>query len=338
MNILSWNKPQLERLAGKPGRLPHALLIHGRQGIGKVSFACGLAQSLLCESPSAGLACGRCAACGWFESSNHPDFRLIEPGGLTAAEEEEQGAGKGSARILIEQIRELADFINVSSHRGGPKVVLIQPAEALNVNAANALLKNLEEPPAGTLFLLVAHRIHFLLPTIRSRCQQIALAAPEPAAAIDWLRAQGAEDPALVLAHTGNSPLLARELAEREYWQQRDSFLAHIAVPGFDALAAAEQVSGYAVRDIAGWLQKWTFDLIFQKYLGKVRYNPDRAAAISMLAAQIDPLRVLHFHREVLRLQRVIDHPLNPRLLIEQLLLDYAGALSTGATAGNRAF
>jgi DNA polymerase-3 subunit delta' len=124
--------------------------------------------------------------------------------------------------------------------------------------------------------------------------------------------------------------LLAQQLTEREeYWQQRDSFLEHIAVPGFDALAAAEEVCGFAVRDIVGWLQKWTFDLVFQKFLGKVRYNPDRAAAISALAARVDPLTVLRFHREVLRLQRVIDHPLNPRLLIEQLLLDYAGALDT---------
>jgi DNA polymerase-3 subunit delta' len=276
------------------------------------------------------MACTSCPACGWFESANHPDFRLVEPGHETEREEEEQGAAKGSARILIEQIRELADFINVSSHRGGPKVVVIQPAEALNANAANALLKNLEEPPPGTFFLLATHRPHFLLPTIRSRCQQIALAAPEPEAAIAWLRAQGARDPALALAQTGNAPLLAQQLTEREeYWQQRDSFLEHIAVPGFDALAAAEEVCGFAVRDIVGWLQKWTFDLVFQKFLGKVRYNPDRAAAISALAARVDPLTVLRFHREVLRLQRVIDHPLNPRLLIEQLLLDYAGALDT---------
>jgi DNA polymerase III subunit delta' len=329
MNVLPWHEQELKRVLRARTRLPHALLIHGRQGIGKLAFVLSLARSLLCESPRADMACTNCPACGWFESSNHPDFRLIEPASETERGAEEEGATKGSARILIEQIRELADFVNVSSHRGGLKVVIIQPAEALNANAANALLKNLEEPPPGTVFLLVAHRPHFLLPTIRSRCQQIALAAPEPAAAIAWLHAQGTRDPALALAQTGNAPLLAQQLTEREYWQQRDSFLAHIAVPGFDALAAAEEICDFAVRDVVGWLQKWTFDLIFQKFLGKVRYNPDRAAAISTLAARIDPLRVLRFHREVLRLQRVIDHPLNPRLLIEQLLLDYAGTLNT---------
>ncbi|HET6493290.1 MAG TPA: DNA polymerase III subunit delta' [Burkholderiales bacterium] len=334
MTVFPWNRPALERLTNI--RLPHALLIHGPQGVGKLSLAQNLAQSLLCESPTGGMACERCPACGWFESSSHPDFRLLEPGNLAESENEEQGPNKGSARILIEQIRGLTDFINLSSHRGGRKVILIQPAEALNANAANALLKNLEEPPADTYFLLVAHRIHFLLPTIRSRCQQIALTAPEPEAAIEWLQTQGMPDPALALAHTGNAPLLARDLAERQYWQQREAFLEQIAAPGFNALAAAEEVCDYAIRDIVSWLQKWTFDLVFQKILGKVRYNPDHAATLSALAARIDPLSVLRFHREVLRLQRVIDHPLHPRLLVEQLLIDYAGALNTGAAAGNR--
>jgi len=160
MNVLPWHKTELERLIGGKGRLPHALLMHGRQGIGKLLFARALAQSLLCENPaSSGLACGRCAACGWFDSANHPDFRLIEPASLTEPTEDEDGREKkASLQIIIEQIRELADFINISSHRGGPKVVLIHPAEALNPHAANALLKSLEEPPAGVHFLMVAHR------------------------------------------------------------------------------------------------------------------------------------------------------------------------------------
>lgn len=336
MNLLPWHRSPFERLISTRAQLPHALLIHGRQGIGKLLFARSLAQSLLCEAPTgAGVACERCPACGWFESSNHPDFRLIEPGSLAESEEDESAPDKGSTQILIEQIRELPDFINISSHRGGAKVVLIQPAEALNVNASNALLKNLEEPPPDTFFLLVAHRVHYLLPTIRSRCRQMALPGPEPEAAIEWLRAQGVQDAALALAQTGNSPLLAQQLAGREYWEQRDSFLTHIADRKFDALSVAEQIRDYPVYDVVGWLQKWTFDLVFEKFLGKVRYNPDYAAAITALAAHIEPVGVLRFHRGLVRLQRVIHHPLNPRLLLEQLLLDYAAALESGTAADN---
>lgn len=339
MKPYSWHQSQFERLLGEAPRLPHALLIHGREGIGKLQFALSAAQALLCESPgTARAACENCPACAWFEAGNHPDFRRIEPEILAAEprEDEEEG-GKGSTRILIDQIRQLPDFINVTSHRGGSKVVLIHPAEALNVNAANALLKNLEEPPAGTIFLLVSHRSHFLLPTVRSRCQQIALPAPEAAEATTWLHAQGVPDATLALAQAGGAPLLAQQLIEPEYWQRRDSFLARVADRGFDALSMAEEIRDYPVRDVVTWLQKWTFDLLFDKFLGKIRYNPDRAAAISALAAQLEPLAALRFHRAVVSLQRVVDHPLNPRLLFEQLLLDYSAMLQSGARDADQA-
>lgn len=332
MNVLPWHKTELERLLGSKGRLPHALLLHGRQGIGKLLFARALAQSLLCENPaSSGWACSRCAACGWFDSANHPDFRLIEPASLTERTEDEEGREKkASLQIIIEQIRELPDFIHISSHRGGAKVILIHPAEALNINAANALLKSLEEPPAGAHFLLVAHRVHHLLPTIKSRCQRVALAGPKPEAAFEWLRAQGIADPALALAQTGNSPLLSQQLAGQDYWQQRDFLLQRIAEPTFDPLLVAEQIRDYPVQHVVNWLQKWTFDLISQKSLAKVRYNPDYATQITALSARIEPLSALRLHRETVRLQRVINHPLNPRLFVEQLLLDYARLLETG--------
>ena len=328
MNVLPWHKIELERLAGGKGRLPHALLVYGRHGIGKLLFARALAQALLCENPvSSGVACDRCSACGWFNSGNHPDFRLIEP----RSEDEEGGEKKESVQIKIGQIRELADFINLSSHRGGPKVILIHPAEALNISAATGLLKSLEEPPAGTHFLLVAHRIHYLPPTIKSRCRQLVLLGPEPEAAIQWLRDQGVPEPALALAQTGNSPLLAQQLAGQDYWQQRDFLLHRIAERTFDPLMVAEQIRDYPVQHVVNWLQKWTFDLIFQKSLGKVRYNPDYAAQLTALSARIEPLSVLRFHRETVRLQRVINHPLNPRLFLERLLFDYGSLLEAGA-------
>jgi DNA polymerase-3 subunit delta' len=332
-SALPWHEAQFRRLVEERDRLPHALLVHGPQGTGKVAFARALAKSLLCEFHESDAGCGRCAGCGWFESGTHPDFRMIEPAALADIEQEEQGAGKASTRILIEQIRALADFVNISSHRGGAKAVVIHPAEALNVNAANALLKNLEEPPEGTFFILVAHRIHFLLATLRSRCRQIVLPMPAPESAVAWLAAQGVREPALALAHTGNAPLLAQELEEREYWQQRDAFLAQVAVRRFDPLAAAEHICDYPLRDVVSWLQKWTFDLVLQRHLGKVRYNPDRVTAIAALAVQMEPLAMLRFHRHTLALQGVIDHPLNPRLLVEQLLLDYSRALTGGTTA-----
>lgn len=331
--VLPWHEPELRHALEHRSRVPHAILLHGREGIGKLRFARALAQSLLCESPRDELACGICSACGWFGSGNHPDFRLVEPAALTEADDEGEGAAKSSARILIEQIRDLTDFINVSSHRGGAKVALIHPAEALNVNAANALLKNLEEPPPGTHFVLVAHRVQFLLPTIRSRCRHLAPGVPAPEMAAKWLREQGVRDPELALAHTGGAPLLAHSLDGHDYWQRREVLLEQIAVRRFDPLAAADQLYDQPLREILASLQKWTFDLVLHKCLGRVRYNPDRSQALATLAAHADALKVLRFHRELLKLQRVIDHPLNPRLLLEQLLLDYAAAVGAAGHA-----
>ncbi|HUX25456.1 MAG TPA: DNA polymerase III subunit delta', partial [Burkholderiales bacterium] len=164
-------------------KLPHALLFHGRAGIGKLHLAQVLAQSLLCENRSdIGLACGTCPACAWFTSGNHPDFRLVQPEVLAPAQEDgeageggEEGKKKPSKQIKIEQIRALSDFLNVGSHRNGYRVVLIYPAESMNPGSANALLKSLEEPSSGVVFLLISHQPSKLLATVRSRCHALVL-------------------------------------------------------------------------------------------------------------------------------------------------------------------
>lgn len=324
--MLPWHKVEFERLLAHKAELPHAILLRGQQGIGKMVFARSLAQALLCETPGPShAACGACAACHWFLAGSHPDFRQIEPESLAERIAEEQGSDKkASLQIGVETIRQLHDFINISSHRNGLKVIVIHPAEALNVNAANALLKNLEEPPAHTHFLLVSHRSHALLPTIKSRCRQLTLPAPEQRLALEWLKSQGAAEPELGLAQTGNSPLLAMQLEGQDYWQTRDIFLKHIGDTRFDALAVAEQVKDYPVQHVVSWLQKWTYDLAARKFLGSVRYNPDHEAALAAAAKQANGLQILRFHREMVRLQRIVNHPLNARLFIEQLLLTYA--------------
>ncbi|MBI4195432.1 MAG: DNA polymerase III subunit delta' [Betaproteobacteria bacterium] len=307
------------------------MLIHGRRGIGKLAFAISCAEALLCEAPTgSGIPCGECTACKWLASGNHPDFRLVELQKVVEPAEENGTAKKAAVQITIDQIRMLPDFINVSSHRGGPKVILLHPAEALNVNAANALLKSLEEPPPGTFFILVSHRVHYLLPTVRSRCQELALPGPAANIAEEWLQGEGVTEPALALAQTGNAPLLARELAVQDFWQQRKILLQHISGACFDALQAAEQIRDYPLEHVVSWLQKWTFDLIFQKFLGTIRYNPDYGPVIRSLSQKIDTLGLLRFHQATVRLQAMIHHPLNPRLVLERLLLDYADLIEPG--------
>jgi DNA polymerase-3 subunit delta' len=331
-----WHTRPFETLLARRDRLPHALLLRGREGIGKLAFAEAVARALLCESLQAGgRACGHCASCAWMEQGGHPDFRRLAPESVSAPADAEEGSEKKpSEQIQIGQVRDIGDFIVMTSHRSGAKVVLIHPAEALNASAANALLKSLEEPPPRTYFLLVAHRWHQLLPTIRSRCEQIVLAAPSHAEAHDWLGRQKLRDADLALAQAGGAPLLAVALDD-DYWRQRSALLTAIARPGFDPLSTAEQLRETAPALIVGSLQKWAFDLVIHKVTGRVRYNPDLTEAIAAAAAQLDLIEALRFQRYMVRLQRIVSHPLNARLFLEQLLLAYAALLrrSRGALA-----
>ena len=327
--IYPWHKSEFEELLERRGQLPHALLMRGPQGIGKLAFAEAMSHALLCESPgSDGSACGRCTACGWMGQGSHPDFRRLEPEALAVSRDaEERGEKKKpSEEIRVEQVRGIEDFIQVTSHRGGAKVVLIHPAETLNANAANALLKNLEEPPPRTYFLLVANRWHQLLPTIKSRCQQIALPQPSAEAARGWLKEEGLRDPDLALAQAGNAPLLALQFDE-DYWSQRERFLKSIIGRNFDALGVAEQLRDHAPALVVGWLQRWAFDLVSHRATGSIRYNPDFSDAIAAIAGKLAPVEAMRFQRHVVRLQRIVHHPLNARLFFEQLMLTYAALL-----------
>ena len=165
--------------------------------------------------------CDKCDACRWFLAGNHPDFRRLEPEALakepadTGEEPKARKTKQPSIEIKVDQVRELADFVYIGSHRGKLRVALVHPAEHMNENAANALLKGLEEPPPGAIFILVSHRPAQLLPTIRSRCVSIPVPIPPREAALGWLAKEGVKDAARWLAYAGGAPLRAVDYAER---------------------------------------------------------------------------------------------------------------------------
>lgn len=332
-----WFKSELSQLLRQQDRLSHAMLLKGPRGIGKQVFGMALAQGLLCEQPApGGAACGHCSACSWFASGAHPDFRILVPATENeAGPEAEEGSKKTKASpwISIEQVRELHDFIHVSSHRGGRKVILVCPAEALNVNAANALLKNLEEPPARTHFILVSHRPHRLPRTIISRCRQLSLGLPDPAAALSWLREQGVAEPEVALAQCSGAPLLALAASEGKELVERRDVLRLVADPDFDPLAVAEALRDLPLERFIGWMQKWTHDIVSQRMLGSIRYNPDMARELAIVARRVDSLDALRLHRKLVREQRTIHHPLNTRLYIESVLVAYAAVVDPARRA-----
>lgn len=332
ITVYPWQQAAWRSVLERKQRLPHALLIKGREGIGKLEFARKLAQSLACEAPEAdGAACGHCQSCRWFAIGGHPDYRELVPEVLRPGEPEAGGGRekKPSEQIPVDDVRGLQDFINLSAHRPGGKTIVFYPAETLNVSAANALLKNLEEPPPDTRFLLVSHRPSYLPATIISRCQQIALPTPRVGEAEQWLRENGVAEPELSLAQTGNAPFAALKLGADEFWIQRKKVLDALALPGFDAIALAEQIRDFPPARLLGWLQRWSYDLLLAKLAGRVRYNPDFEAAAGKLAAQLRAIDIARFHRTVVGWQRNVNHPLNARLFIEEMLLSYA-ALARG--------
>lgn len=181
-------------------RLPHALLVAGPGGTGEREFAVRAAQALLCSAPE-DTPCGTCPACRQFAAGTHPDAIRVEP-------------PEADKAIPVDMVRALVARLGLTGR--GRKVALIDPAEAMNANAANSLLKTLEEPPGDSVLLLVSMRPGRLPATVRSRCQRITFGLPEPETACAWLDGQGVADAVTWLARAGGAPLLARELAGRE--------------------------------------------------------------------------------------------------------------------------
>lgn len=332
---LPWQSEQWQQLMQMRERFPHAVLLHGPQGIGKTLFAESLAQSLLCETPLPdGHACGNCLACGWFAQYAHPDYRRVRPENLDeagAAEESQEGSKSAKAEksaskeIKIEQIRALADFMNVSTHRRGRRVVLLYPAEALNAVASNALLKTLEEPPPETVFIMVSHNIDRLLPTILSRCRKLPMALPDAAQALAWLQAQGVADAQSWLAEQGGAPLAALAQAQGGSREAVETLLAHLARPAPDAaLKTAEQLQKSSPAEVVSWLQRWLYDVFAVKFSGKIRYYPKHRREIDALAARADTLKLLAVMKTMNDRRAVADHPLSAKLFIEDMLLDYS--------------
>ena len=245
-----WQKAQwqlLDDLAERE-RLPHALLLAGPEYVGKQLFATALAARLMCDSPLAGFACGSCKQCLLFKVGNHPDFLRVEP--------EEPGKA-----IRIDPVRELGQFLGKTAMQSGRKVVVINPAEAMNQNAANALLKNLEEPARDTYIILVSHELSRLPATVRSRCRKVTFSQPSHDETSHWIaRVTGkSEGLAELMEYAAGRPLLALKLLESDLLQQRQAFeqiLDDVGSGALKPLSAAEKCVNAPAVMAVDWLYK----------------------------------------------------------------------------------
>jgi DNA polymerase-3 subunit delta' len=337
--IYPWQAEAWRQLQQLRPRMPHAILFHGAAGTGKSDFIEAFAQALLCENVLAGgVACGACASCGWFSQHNHPDYRRVRPEAL----EDEPGSGDDEAgegddtkkskaapktpskEIKIEQIRALADFMNISTHRQGLRVVVLYPAEALNTPASNALLKTLEEPPPGTVFLLASNSLDRLLPTILSRCRKFALPMPAHDQALAWLKDQGLNDADSWLREQGGAPLAALAQSEGGNREELDTLLQMLARPSVDgALKTAEKLSKTPLVNLVAWQQRWLYDMFSYQQAGIVRYYPRYQKDLAALAGKVHTAALLRAIKGANERRIVASHPLSAKLFVEHMLLEY---------------
>lgn len=333
--FLPWQLESARKWLGQRERFAHAWLIHGLPGIGKRQFAMASAASLLCESPAHGLACGQCAACQWLLAGNHPDLRRIRPEALALEEgaaaspdadgETAAASKKAPSRdIRVEQLRSLGGWFNMATHRGGWRVAVIYPAAAMNAISANALLKVLEEPPAHTIFLLVADAPDRLLPTLVSRCRRLPLPVPQHKTSLQWLADEGVERAEAWLAAAGGAPVLARQLAQFGS-EPCPSWL----VDFLSSLASGRSIDVGPIADVLEkqrpdiWidcLQRLLVDVSFAAAGAPLRYFPELAPDVGKLGLEVSPAQLAEGARWLAQQRAVAGHPLNAKLLAHSVL------------------
>lgn len=322
--VMPWADALWRKLAKQhaESRLPHALLLTGHTGTGKIEFAQAFAHLLLCHRPVDHQPCGTCRSCELLSSGTHPDLVHLHP-----AE-----AGKA---IKVDQVRDLLQFLHNTAQQGGYRVVVMEPAESMNINAANALLKSLEEPGDNTLLLLVSHQPGQLMPTIRSRCQQVGFPMPNAQQAIPWLTQQlniDAERAGQLLRITQGAPLKAQLLYQQDRISFRAGFmtgLADLLKARTTAVTLAEKLYKEDLLQLLEWMHSLLVDIArlqadnqTQKISNTDMFKMLNAVAKNTTAAK---LYSLIDQLQAARISLMERHNPNRQLLLETTLLGWVG-------------
>lgn len=316
-----WLQAYRQHLAAhvKQQRIPEALLINGVAGLGKHGLAKQFAQYLICLDKQENTYCGECASCKLFSANTHPDFIQLQP----------KEPGKA---ILVPAIRVLLSKLHLKPQYSSYRVVIIRPADKMNINAANAFLKCLEEPPERTVFLLLTEQMQALPATIRSRCQKMLIKSPEISSAAHWLQDQGiGADQVLLLHLTQGAPLRALACAQENILEQRNSCFADWQKVSQDKacpVQIAEKWQKLPDNQLIHWLLSWTEDLIkcyFQIDKSQL-LNTDLEKHLRTLAKQLDLKRLFGFYDLLLKDTYRIKTQLNKHLLFEELLITWSQA------------
>ena len=331
--LLPWHEDHWSRFCRQldRDRVPHGYLICGPAETGKQQLAELMAQKLLClASPANELPCGQCARCHLIAAGTHPDLYRVTL--------------EDSRQIKVEQVRDLIEWAHQTSQQGGRKVCLVYPADSMNLAAANAFLKSLEEPPADTVLLLVTDQPSRLLPTIRSRCQAIESHLPSRDVALTWLARhwQGEMEPTLLLEIAGGSPLRAVNLVTEEYLSTRDQ-IARQLLP----LTGGETSPLQLASTLAGNDSMLVLELLYQLISDSIGCsmsdgthirNTDLADVIQSYANKVSIDHRYHLLDRIARARGALSGTsnANAQMLLEWVLVDsqFMGHHSAGLGSG----
>lgn len=342
--LAPWLQRQLDGLLSQRG---HALLLAGPSGLGQYELALALARVWLCEAPGARGACGQCGSCHAIDVRTHADLCVLMPETVSlelgwpldesAQKDIDDKKRKPSKLIRVEAAREAVSFTQFTRSRGRTKVVLVYPADRMNVESANTLLKTLEEPVGEVRFVLATEAAHQLLPTIRSRCQGHAMVWPAQEEALVWLQAEAAR---LV---KGGSASVTQEHAS--VWLQaaggRPDDALDWARSGLSAQAWTDLPQALARGDwtlLADWppsrqlavLQKLCHDLMARAGGASPRFFPaERLPAAPRWSA------LATWSRELMAAARTVEHPFNAGLMQEAWAARTRQVLGAGTSAAD---
>ena len=326
MSVYPWQQNAWQLLQQSRARqsLAHAFIVSGVQGLGLFEFSQQLSAWLLCQQPSQQGACTVCKSCQLWAAQSHPDYRLLEQ--LT-----DEKTAKTSQVIKVDQVRQLIDFLNKSAQLNGYRVAVIHRAETLNINAANSLLKTLEEAGAQTVIILLTESPLMLLPTIRSRCQQITFNVPSAAQSEEWLQSQlnSQFEAKLLLALSEGAPLSALALPQTAWFVARQALLQNILEvmqKKHSALQMSQQwQKQLKAEELLTALQIMLADIMWCK-LGQQNAikNSDLLPIIKTIANMSAPNAILAQQKQCLEAYHLMSANIQPNLLFDNLWLSFS--------------
>ena len=313
--VYPWQQTTWDTLTTRFPNIGHGLLFYGKQGCGKHAFAKHFLAWVLCLNKQAQGPCGECSSCQWLKSDTHPNYVHI-----TTDEENK----KQNVKIKIEKIRDLLPFVQQTGE--GWRVIVIEPAEALNLASSNALLKTLEEPGERVVLILLADHYLKLPATIRSRLQHFALDRISYEQATSYLNEHLSElaevQPDLLLGLSNDMPLQAIEIAQSDWFAKRQVFLNDwlkiVAQKNMPLFFSGKWQKELSFNDFIMLFEYLLGDLICVK-LNQPQKNTD--LDFDQLSPYYDLESLFNIYSELQQAKKLVEQNVQSQLIIDQLFI-----------------